>query len=463
MTVDAPAADTGAHVRKVRVRPSIRRAAIATCLLLAPLLAHRVWDYIEVRRLLGEIEAIQQRHEPLTTPESTTALPPNGSDRHRAGLALLAAGTLALGSVQQPALSAMHEWLAGATVVANPQVSFGEPLAAVVDRSGDALALADKARTLGFDGLPAGLNYSYRTAGLMGLERLLSARTLSLALADHGDDAVESLLTTLMVRRALVDWAIAGAGHNAVPGVVSLSHPSDAALLRLQQTLAADDERSSATAWLLAARARLIEDVWRQLYGPGPGVLGNVPQANRGVAAWLLRPWFTHGLVSSLRVWAELIDASRRTGRPRIEAARAVSLRYGLSEPVTLRRSLAGGMFSPMAMQVAAVMRSERQILDRASVVALAIARYRLAHAGRVPTTLADLVPAYLDAVPEDPLAGRPLLFRTLPDSFIVYSVGADGRDDGGTLASELQETIRRGWGPRAILGLDTGVRVLVR
>jgi hypothetical protein len=463
MTADESRVDSGLRVRSVRVRPSIRRAAIATCVLLTPLLAHRLWDYLEIRRLIVEIEAIQQRHEPLTTAESMTALPPSGSDRHRAGLALVAAGTLALGSMQQPALSAMHEWLAGATVVANPQATFGGPLAAAVDRAGEALALADKARTLGFDGLPAGINYSYHTAGLMALERLLSVRTLSLALADRGDDAAESMLTALMVRRALVDSPMAGAGRTAAPGVVSLSHPSDAALLRLQQALAADDERSSATAWLLAARARLIENVWRQLYGPGAGTIGNVSQANRGLAPWLLRPRFTHGLVRSLRAWAELIDASRRTGSARIDAARSVSQRYRLSDPVSLRRGVAAGMFDPMAMHVEAVTRAERQILDRASVVALAVTRYRLAHAGRVPATLAELVPVYLDAVPEDPLAGRPLRFRTLPDAYIVYSVGADGRDDGGTLASELQETIRRGWGLRTIRGPDTGIRVLVR
>jgi hypothetical protein len=463
MTADEPRGDTGARVRNVRVRPSIRRAAIATCVLLMPLLAHRLWDYLEIRRLIVEIEAIQQRHEPLSSSESMTALPPSGSDRHRAGLALIAAGTLALGSTQQPALSAMHEWLAGATVVANPQARFGEPLATAVDRSGDALALADKARALGFDGLPTAINYSYRTAGLMALERLLSVRTLSLALADRGDDAVESMLTTLMVRRALVDVPIAGSGRTAVPGVLSLSHPSDAALLRLQEALASDDERSSATAWLLAGRARLIEDVWRQLYGPGAGMLGAVNQANRSLGAWLLRPWLTHGLVHSLRAWAEIIDASRRTGRARIEAAKAVSLRYGLSDPGPERRIVARGLFNPTATSVEAVTRAERQILDRASVVALAVARYRLAHTGRVPATLAELVPAYLDAVPEDPLAGRPLLFRTQPDAYIVYSVGADGRDDGGQLASELQETIRRGWGARAIRGVDTGIRVLVR
>jgi len=58
--------------------------------------------------------------------------------------------------------------------------------------------------------------------------------------------------------------------------------------------------------------------------------------------------------------------------------------------------------------------------------------RYRLA-TGNLPDTLADLVPTYLDAVPEDPFDGRTLRYEKLETGFVVYSVGEDKRDDGGT------------------------------
>jgi hypothetical protein len=53
--------------------------------------------------------------------------------------------------------------------------------------------------------------------------------------------------------------------------------------------------------------------------------------------------------------------------------------------------------------------------------------------------------------------------FRTDPGGYTVYSVGLDGDDDGGDLASQLRETIKRGWGRRLVRGSDMGVRVLVR
>ena len=63
--------------------------------------------------------------------------------------------------------------------------------------------------------------------------------------------------------------------------------------------------------------------------------------------------------------------------------------------------------------------------------VGLAVQRYRLA-TGNLPDTLAELVPTYLDAVPKDPFDESELRYRKLESGFVVYSVGNDGKDDGG-------------------------------
>jgi hypothetical protein len=61
----------------------------------------------------------------------------------------------------------------------------------------------------------------------------------------------------------------------------------------------------------------------------------------------------------------------------------------------------------------------------------LAIRAYSLEH-GRNPAKLADLVPAYLPAVPQDPFSGGPLVYRLKPTGYLLYGVGVDGVDDGG-------------------------------
>lgn len=66
-----------------------------------------------------------------------------------------------------------------------------------------------------------------------------------------------------------------------------------------------------------------------------------------------------------------------------------------------------------------------------AALVALACLAYR-ADRGAWPATLSELVPAYLPTVPLDPFTGSPLCYRLLEGAPILYSVGADGVDDGG-------------------------------
>ena len=41
-------------------------------------------------------------------------------------------------------------------------------------------------------------------------------------------------------------------------------------------------------------------------------------------------------------------------------------------------------------------------------------------------------MPEYLDTVPEDPFDGKPLRYKRLPKGYVVYSIGWDGKDDGG-------------------------------
>jgi hypothetical protein len=63
----------------------------------------------------------------------------------------------------------------------------------------------------------------------------------------------------------------------------------------------------------------------------------------------------------------------------------------------------------------------------------IALERFRRAR-GRWPERLSELVPAYLRELPVDPFDGRPLRYRRLADSVIVYSIGSNGIDDGGAI-----------------------------
>lgn len=68
----------------------------------------------------------------------------------------------------------------------------------------------------------------------------------------------------------------------------------------------------------------------------------------------------------------------------------------------------------------------------RQAETAAAIAQYQLDHGGP-PDDLNQLVPAYLPAVPEDPFDLEPMRYRRENDTYILYSVGYNRRDEGGT------------------------------
>lgn len=86
----------------------------------------------------------------------------------------------------------------------------------------------------------------------------------------------------------------------------------------------------------------------------------------------------------------------------------------------------------------------------RAAVVAVAAEHYRQAQ-GRWPATLHELVPEFLTAVPRDPQDLQPLRLARLPDGIAIYSIGPDGKDDGGDVGAGMSTGLK---------GRDLGIRL---
>jgi hypothetical protein len=71
---------------------------------------------------------------------------------------------------------------------------------------------------------------------------------------------------------------------------------------------------------------------------------------------------------------------------------------------------------------------TERQM----TLAAIASKRYQLRH-GQLPPSLDALVPEFLPTLPYDYMSAKPLGYRLKPDgTYLLYSVGEDGKDDGG-------------------------------
>ncbi|HEY5912617.1 MAG TPA: hypothetical protein VJA21_18605 [Verrucomicrobiae bacterium] len=91
----------------------------------------------------------------------------------------------------------------------------------------------------------------------------------------------------------------------------------------------------------------------------------------------------------------------------------------------------------PSVMSVATLsrvfVRAMRAETERSLVLtAIALKRYQVRH-GEAPQSLSALVPEFLPSVPVDYMDGGSLRYRRQPEGgFLLYSVGEDGKDDGG-------------------------------
>jgi len=126
-------------------------------------------------------------------------------------------------------------------------------------------------------------------------------------------------------------------------------------------------------------------------------------------------------LVKAHRPWPEVKQALVKASPSANQRASILDrYRYPLSWMSTPNCLSAGGT----AIHAA----TERQM----TLAAIALKRYQLRH-GQLPPSLEALVPEFLSTVPYDYMSAKPLRYRLKPDgSYVLYSVGEDGKDDGG-------------------------------
>jgi hypothetical protein len=141
---------------------------------------------------------------------------------------------------------------------------------------------------------------------------------------------------------------------------------------------------------------------------------------------------------------AKIVDSrDRRTALLAIDAEVAAADARAQETASSLRRmwtsatrgELAADVFMSISlMQFGSIFAIEdRNRIDRALTrTAIALAIHGAEH-GEYPESLDDLVPGVLSNAIVDPVYGGPLAYRRTEDGFIIYSLGFNGVDDGGS------------------------------
>ena len=110
----------------------------------------------------------------------------------------------------------------------------------------------------------------------------------------------------------------------------------------------------------------------------------------------------------------------------------------GTSYEEEIREHIAGHYFLELAQLPSHLGRTleihaRLRVSYDALVTTIALLRHRQ-DKGRWPDSLEELaIDAYIRNVPTDPFSGKPLAYEPMGETFLLYSLGLDFDDDGGT------------------------------
>lgn len=273
---------------------------------------------------------------------------------------------------------------------------------------------------------------------------LNSCRAMINAARSLGD---ELTLLSLLVRNAITSNACEMVQRSLAQGV-----PTDEALRKLQDLLADEASQPTLVFGLRGERASSFELFDQLSSGALPmaafaGGGARPPTVGSRITAFIGEPYFRHNQCLTLESLNRAVEIAKL---PVVDQPE----RWKIWEREATRSSgmaakAAGMMASLMTPAMAAATKSylwNRATLN-AAIVMVAAERFRIAN-HRWPLSADELVPTFLRHHVLDPFTKAPIRILPFKAGIIVYSVGPDGTDDGGTFKT------------RALSGTDVGYRL---
>jgi hypothetical protein len=306
---------------------------------------------------------------------------------------------------------------------------------------------------------PGATGASYDGIGLLCLGRVLAAKALVEADDDHPQDAWRTILADLQLARgsqeapSLMSPMIAGAVASIALGVAawlqSQASPDPATTVALAEALDALAVKESLAACIDAERLLFFERVFAHEEGLSPLRSESGMGWPRRAVVWLGNELYASPLALPLWQWDHAC-CLRVMG----EAAAAMALPYDRASKELLD-GLRGSvprycLVSQLCTGPGLGSRKARFVSDLARVRLARIALALLATRpddGSFPPDLSGVAAAGIDTT--DPFAGQPLVYRRTEGGFILYSLGPDQHDDGGTprpRGSPEQAQSEQGW-----------------
>jgi hypothetical protein len=271
--------------------------------------------------------------------------------------------------------------------------------------------------------------------------RLLILDGMVRAENNDGEGAAESLMGALGVAQALKDEPLLlsqsarianlTVAVQGVEQVLNRTKLTDHLLGRLGNALERAQSTESLARAIAGERAILINSVSGvpSLDRASASAASPAALSALGERLYLWSGARDQDLTFALRGYRDLMDVAALPVHLRRVALASVSARF---DAMPSRFVVSRQLMPPLVDVAREELRAAA--LCRAARVAVAVERCRLARSS-LPDSLDELLPEHLPVIPGDPFAPHPLRYDRLGVRYTVYSVGPDGRDDGGTPA----------------------------
>jgi hypothetical protein len=168
------------------------------------------------------------------------------------------------------------------------------------------------------------------------------------------------------------------------------------------------------------------------LSGSGDGGMSASPQ---NFLRLVPSGWFYQNQYRCVRMMVEFflpaVDVKQKTASPSFvhQSGRTLTAELNQTTPYNILEK----MLMPALSKAVTKFAYAQSATDMART-AIALEHYRLAH-GSYPETLDALAPQFISAVPHDVIGGGPLKYQRGADGqFVLYSIGWNETDDGGTV-----------------------------
>lgn len=448
-----------------RIRPTFRRLAIGVFVVLLPLSAWTVWDNVEARRMARVVDAILARREPVSVSPAWVAPDQreNAARYYDAAAALVNVAGL---EDEQGLLRSLDFPGQGDTAAVLPGIR------AWLDRNRDAETLLAKATHI--ERYQPVNEFYLRQNGLFQLARLADLRTVDRLAAGDADGAAEAAVQQLTIGRRLlgerstptlsmlISAIPIGRAAASLPAILALSPPAPR-LAELQSALSAIDQDDIVERAVLGERAYVLGHYWDAGSRSFTRFTGGPPRSGaRWSVGWAaLRPYVIHLTILDVELMTTSLEQARRPWPARLDVE---------GGPEVVDPPSAGSRFPFTGAATRRAATSAQRTRNRTAGILLGVVRSALAtlalegdrrgHNGLLPGQLSDIVPSGLSAVPVDPFSGRGLIYKRLPQGYVVYSVGPDRVDNGGEGAGTQ---LRRRWGANLLRDLPPDIGITVK